>query len=450
MRLITITIYARPNTNDNSYNFSSLNKLNNIPPAYDRDVSSIYQYNSMEINYSITSSSVTSTLILTMNQAMTVTNVLRSGQPIEITDNSNIIFQGTLLSLKYNMLPINENGQGGMVVFITLSQSIYQLTLLPMIFDNNQKNQIDNLLKINTTTILVGKTQLVKTDLLMDYMVSNTDLLKYFIKNISYSGLPNTVYLMATAGQVRDSILRASIDFAHTIFYQQENGQLIIRPLDATIKAPITLNIANNQQLKGIVGILDYEYTDNAASTPAVISNYNILNPNIGIIANAQANYLSYTPNPTYYPRIQQLQSTGWFSGQMSNTQINNNIVQDPSLSQFLDGLQTKPNQYMLSSAQYGAKQNFISSYQALLTGKEMGQALTTYANLECRISLDDKYYPEITADNYMLLGKCVDILNCDMKAGIIATYTRSYSQSGSFVVLNIAPLGSYTGYWVN
>ncbi len=451
MRLLTITIYARPNTTDNTYTFNSLNLLSTILVS-STDVSRVYQFNSMNLNYSILTSTITSILILTMDVPMTQLNVLRSGQPIEITDNGNTIFQGILLTPQYQMLPVHEDGSsGGMLVVFTLAPSIYQLSLLPMLFDPTQKTQIDSLLGIDTSTILVGQVgQQVSTQLLLDYMITNTDFADFFDKTIEYDGLPDNVFLMATAGQSRDSVLRSSIDFTNTVFYQQEDGELIIRPLDATIKAPFIINITNDTQSDGFPGLLEYTYTDNAASTPAIISNYNILSPALGVVSNASANYLSYKPNPVYFTRIQQLQSTGWFSGVLGNTPINNNIVNNPSVQAFLGGLQTQPDQYMISSSQVGAKQNFITAYQALITGKAMGQALTTYSNLECQISLDDQYFPTTTSTNYLLLGKCVDILNCDMKAGIIGAYSRNYSPAGSYINLNIVPLGSITGYWTN
>lgn len=451
IRTITITIYARTNTSDNTYKYNSLNLLNTIP-VDSSDVSNVYRFNSMNINYSILSSSTTSTLILTMNVPMDTTNVLRSGQNIEITDNGNTIFQGTVLSARYTVLPVNENGTGGnMLAILTLAPSIYQLTLLPMIFDTTQKAQVDSLLGINTDVLLVGNTaQQVSSQTLLDYMITNTDFLDFFDKTITYSGLPTNVFLMAKAGQSRDSVLRSSIDFANTVFYQQEDGELIIRQLAASIRAPFAVNIANNIQSDGFPGILEYDYVDNAASTPAIISNYNILNPELGIVANATANYLSYKPNPTYFPRVQQLQSTGWFSGILDHAPINSNITAEPSLQVFLNGLQTQPDQYVISSAQQGAKQNFITAYQALVTGKAMGEALATYSTLECQISLDDVYFPEVTSTNYMLLGKCVDILNCDMKAGLIGAYSRDYSAAGSYINLHLIPLGSCTGYWSN
>ena len=453
MRNITINIYPRTNTGNNYFNFGTL-QSGLIPvgsleyTTTGNDVSNIYAFNSMKINYSLFSSDITSVLTLTMNVPETPSNILRSGQPIIITDNGSTIFEGVVLTPNYNVLKVNKDSRSNVVVTLILAPSILQLTKLPMLFDVEQKNQIDGLLGIDTAIILAANvTQQVGTEDLLNYMVSNTDLQDFFNKAITYSGLPDEIYLMAQAGQVRDSVLRISIDFTNTVFYQQEDGECIIRQLDATIKTPFIIDPTNSTQFDLFPAILEHTYIDGAANTLAVVSNYNILSPGVGISTNANANYLSYAPNPEFYPRVQELQNTGWFSGSIEHTPINNNIVNNPSLAPFLNGLQTTPNQYMVSSDQYGASQNFIAAYQALITAKMMGAALVNYQNLMCTISLDDPY---LTTDTSLILGTCVDIINSDMKAGLIATYSRDYSLAGSFITLNLVPLGSCTGYWVN
>lgn len=75
-----------------------------------------------------------------------------------------------------------------------------------------------------------------------------------------------------------------------------------------------------------------------------------------------------------------------------------------------------------------------------------MGNALTGYASLSGTISLDDKSLAKV--DMQTVLGKIVQINNCDLQSGIIATCSRSYSAQGSYLNFNIAPLGSLTGYW--
>ena len=346
------------------------------------------------------------------------------------------------------MLRISGDSKGNMLVTLTLCPSIYQLTLLPMIFDNTQKTQIDKLLGIDTNTFLIGNaTQQVSTASLLSYMISNTDFSTNFNGTIEAT-LPETVYLMASAGQTRDSILRSSIDFTNSVFYQAENGDWIIRQLDSTIGANFLLNITNDTQSAGLPGILSYSYTDNSPLIPAIFSNYNIIQAGLGIGSNASNVYLSYKPNPLFYPRIKQLQDNGWFSGELGHTPINNNIINNPSTASYLNGLQQSTSQYILSSSQEGAQQNFIAAYQALLTGKEIGKSLTNYSTLECLLSLDDEYLTLNTENPQLLLGYCVDILNCDMTSGIIAAYSRNYSSAGSFISLNIAPLGSITGYW--
>jgi len=448
MRLISITIYARPNTSDKTYSFFSDNTLKLInSTANNTNVNDVYQFISMDLNYSIQSSSITSTLVLSLNQVLDTDNILRSGQPIEITDNGKIVFQGVLLTLKYKLIPPSNNGQGGIYLIATLAPSIYQLTLLPVLFDSTQKQQIDTLLGIDTNTILLGNVaQNINTSTLLAYIQSNTDFNSFFSRSILNLDLPSQVFLMSPAGSSRDNVLRSSIDFTSTVFYQSEDGNWVIRYLDSAVKAPFSINIANDDaNSDNVPAILDYEYNDNATLTPAVINNYNIITAGTGVGANVSSTLLSYKPNPVYFPRIQQLQSTGWFSGQLMHTPINNNIFSNPTTASLLNKIASFPNQYIISSPPSGG--NVVNTaYQTLITAKEMAQSLTGYATLECLISLDDQFLDQNNLQ--IILGTCVDIANCDMKAGIIATYTRSYSLQGSYIHLSICPLGSMVAAW--
>lgn len=447
MRNLQITVFARPNTNDNTFSF-----LSNSATANPGQEDQTYAFISAMLNYSVQGSSVTSTVIFSMNTPLSGTNVIRSGQPIKIMDGADEIFEGQIIP-KYQSLPISDNGRGGLYLIATLIPSIFQLTVTPMVFDSNQAQQINSLLGIDLATILAGNVaQQVATSDLLSYIVTNTDYKNIFQKTISPQNLPASVFLMATAGQSRDMVLRASIDFTNTVLYQQEDGNIIIRQLDSGIKTPFSLDLANansgevnNGEPK--ISILEYSYQDNAVLCPGVVSNYALLPANQSIAADVSVLLVSYKPSATFYPRIQQLQNTGWFVGSIVNSQINQNIVSDPTVAAILQGYQSYPDQYMTSSAQFGAKEDFIAAYQALLTGKQLGQALTGYANLECLISLDDPYLP--TAGMGNILGSCVTIQNCDLGEGLIATYSRSYSAEGSYMSLNIVPLGSITGYWL-
>lgn len=459
MRLINIKVYPRLNTDDNEYTFNSNDNLSYISKRVatnTNDVSDVYQFVSMNLNYSLLSSNILSTLILSMQEPIDKNNSLKSGQPIEIRDNGEIVFQGNILSLLYRVEPINERGQGGMYVLLTLSPSIYQLTLMPMIFNNDQVNQINSLLGIQAISFLQGNvSQKVTSADLLSYMLTNTDYNTYFSGLFNNKDLPSSVYLTATSGQSRDSVLRTSIDFSNCVFYQQENGTWNINQLDSTNKAPFALDLWNdlnntiiNDNKLIIAPMLNYDYIDNAASTPSIISNYAMIPSNLGVSLKPNDLLLSYKPNPQYFPRLQQLQTTGWFTGILSNTQINTNIMSDPTIRETLEGFQSYPDQFMINSNPFGAKEDWVSSYQALLTAKQLARSLTGYASLECNISLDDPNLPGEGMGN--ILGKCVNILNCDLDSGLIATYSRSYSTPGTIISLNIVPLGSCTGYWKN
>lgn len=449
MRSISISIFARAGTKDNHYNFSSLNTLSNL-----KGLDNVYQFYSCDINYSLQTSSVLSQLVLSMSDTVKPSNILRSGQNIEITDNNNIIFQGIILSITYSVSP-STNQSGGSFAFLTLAPSIYQLALLPMIFDNAQRTQIQSLLNIDIASFLVANnTQLVDTQKFINYLATNTDIVNIFNHKITISDLPKQVYIMAQAGQSRDSVLRSSIDYTNTVFYQQENGAPIIRQLTDKIVAPFTLLLnAGDAVVEGYLtgtvypSVLSYEYTDNALTVPSVVNNYAIIPPNTSIASNTPLNnFVSFKPNPKYYPRVEQLQKAGWFSGQLQHSPINQNIISDTSLFAILQNYQVQTDQYMLSLSDKNTLDKKLLAYQTLIAGKTMGQSLVSYSNLECRLSLDDRVFDGVNMQ--FLLGKIVNITNSDMQSGLIATYSRHYSIQGSYISLCLVPIGSITGYW--
>lgn len=462
MRDITITIGKRPNIDtDNTYSFSTGN-------LFDQNVA--YQLLYIQLNYSILSSVVTSTLVLSMNQPMTNqtntidliqtnSNVLRSGQPVEILDNGNIVFQGVILKANYSMPPLDAESQSGMFLEIILAPSIYQFSLSPMIFSEEQAAQMQNLLNINIASLLAGGVaQSVDTDTFLNYITSSMDYSNIFQQTIEADDLGANLYVMASVGDSRDTVLRNSINYYNCVFYQQEDGEIIIRQLDATNACTFNVDVTNgifnttninvgstNNNQVPTLPLLNYDYGDNAYSTPCIVSNYAIVPKNIATAGKIDEFVLSYIPNPQYYPRLQQLQNSGWYVGQTNNTQINQNIVTDPTVRAAFEQASSGPDAYMMTANSNNLTNPFYGAYQDLLTGKELGLALTGYASFSGSISLDDNNLPTTTQN---FLGTIIQINNCDLKAGIIATCTRMYTANGSFLKFNVAPLGSITGFW--
>lgn len=452
MRDISISVYKRPNTDDNEFVFLTNNKLTN--PNQEEQV---YQFLSLQINRSVQTSNLSGSIIFGMNRPLNRKNVIRSGQLIQISDSGNIKFQGVLF-ISYESLPISsQGGSAGMYMIGTLMPNIYYLTLAPMIFNSDQAKQISDMLKVDVPSFLVGNdAQKVKTDDLLNYIVTNTDYSNFFNKKIKNYDLPDSVYLMASADMKKDSVLRASIDFTNCVMYQQEDGTIVIRQLDANVKCPFSLDVSNqafgsfNQgtSSQNSVSMLNFKYNDNSAITPAIVSNYCMVSSEISISNDVESLIVSYTPNKKFYPRIDQLLKSGWFVAQMSNTQLNTNIISDPTLKEVIEGYRSNQDQYINSSNPIGVNQEFYTAYQEMITAKQLGQALTGYASIKCTISLDDPNYPTDNANN--ILGSCVEIQNCDMEKGLIAVTCERYGASGSYIDLNIVPLGSITGYWKN
>jgi hypothetical protein len=453
MRQLTIIIQKRLNVDtDNEYVFQTEYSDSNNDP---------YQLESLVLNYSVISSQVTSTMVLGMNQPVDNSNILRSGQPISIQDNGTVVFEGVLLQPNYTLIPMQGDQPGGMFLFATLAPSIYQLTLSPMVFDNAQAQQINQLTGVNITAVLAANVvQKIATQSLLQYAITNTSYDNVFGRIIRAQDLPDEVFLITSTSESRDIAVRHSIDFSNCVMYQEEIGNIVIRQLDASIECPFDIDLQNNYNLdtttndqtaNPYASLLSFQYQDNAYSTPAAISNYAILDPNLAATQTAVPVLLTYAPTSQYFPQIQNLQKGGWFVGQIGQTQLNTNVVSDPTTAEILAGYFAYPDAYMKASQATGIQDQKLASYQALLTAKQMGMALSGYASLSATISLDDPLIQNISAyDMAHVLGSVIQIQNCDLSAGLVATLSRSYNAMGSYMSFNVMPLGSYTGFWKN
>lgn len=449
MRNIIITIYPLPNTSDITYVFSSESNY----------TEQVYALSSLILNYSILSSAIESELILSMNQTPKSTNQFRSGQLVEIVDNGYVVFQGSILKVMNKLLPVNDGGQGGWYTLLTIVPSIYQLYVSPVIFDKAQAEQINDLTGLNVVAILAAQvTQKINTQLLLDYMISNTFYNIKWNKTIESNNLPNEVFLMSDLGSSRDSVLRSSIDAYNTVLYQQEDGNIIIRQLSTNeaYNAPFNIDLDNksaiastisNAQDVPFIPLLTCDYIDNTSLIPSVVSNYAMLSPNLSSASGSSWNVLSYKPNPVFFPRVSQLAQAGWFVGAIGNTSIGTNIISDPTTSAVFKKYSSSRDQYMIVSKSSNVKDPSTAAYQALLTAKQLGIALMNYYTINALISLDDQYIDQ-ESDMVNIIGKIIQIQNCDMQAGVIANCSRIYNAQGSYLNFSILPLGSITGYW--
>lgn len=454
MRQLSIYIAARAGVpSDNEYSFN-IDVVPQTDPENDlMPLDKVYSLSILQLNYSILTSSATSTMILTMNQPVDDSNILKSGQYVTITDNGQTVFEGVILTCNYQVLPMSETSQGNTILEITLAPSIYQFTIAPVIFDNVQAQQISTITGVSVPAILAGGvTQSVNTGKLLDYMQTNMDY-NYFGKTIEANNLGDNLYLMANVNDPKDTVIRSSIDFFNCVFYQQEDGQILIRQLDYALAAPFEIDVQNEYIIQvedsiPIIPLLTYNYTDNAYSTPAAISNYAILPPEYAVASNATAMVLTYAPNSQFFPRLAQLQAGGWFVGMIGNTQINDNIISNPTTATALKEFVNYPEAFIKSTKASGVKDQFVAAYQALLTAKETGNAIAGYSAFSGTISLDD---PHVPTDFGNIIGKIIQIHNLsNMPNGIIVTASRLYSVQGSYMTFSVAPPGSYSGYWKN
>lgn len=448
MRDISISITSRPTLDDNIFAFDSLNQF-----VQDQPYALLY----CELNYSVLSSNITGILRLAMSRAVSSDTVLKSGQPIVIKDNGYTVFEGILYSPKYFLGQLDEQGPNEFFVEIVLTPSIFQLTKAPMIFDFRQVAQIKQLTGVDVTSILAAQVnQSIDTDSLLQYITSNTDYSNIFGREIQNpdDSLPDSVFLMADVNEPKDSVLRSSLDYLNIVMYQEESGDIVIRQLDDKVKCPFNIDLHNtpvtlsDANQTPIVPMVQYMYSDNACDTPSVTTNYAVLDPGLSVVGQTSELILSYAGNPEFFPRLEQLQKSGWFVGQTGRTQINRNIVSDPTTQAVLNGYEAKKDQYMINVIPDNVAVNeFISSYQALETGKQMALGLMSYAEIDGIISLDD---PNLPNDLSKILGTSIDIMNCELQSGIVTTYTRVYGERQSQMRMTILPLGSITGYYAS
>jgi hypothetical protein len=454
MRKTQLLIYPLDDANDVEYSFNLT--ADDTDDGYINGVSVTKEYKFLlcDLNYSLTSSLTPSLLILGLNQPQTKKNTLRSGQLVEVADNGVIVFQGNIDLVTYEVSP-----ETGPIVILTLVQSIFQLTKIPFIFSSDQIKQIQKLTNLNAQLMLISDyAQKVNTEQFLNLIIDNTFYKNYWEQDkINYQDLSKDTFVLATSGVNRDEVLRSSLKCMNVVIYQNESGKIIIRGLDDKTLSPFNVDITQNSIFNDAlnpkfkagdnVALLGYKYIEHATSVPLFISNYNILSPDISNAEDAKVFILTYAPSEKYFPRVYTLKNKGWWSGIIETTQISSNIIGSAEFQAILNQINTQPDKYMKNINADVKQNNAFSYYQALLTADSLADKLKDYNHFIGKVSLDDKFLPE---DISNLLGSIMNIGNCDMEHGIVATYNRHYGQDGSYLNFTLLPLGSLIGIWNN
>jgi hypothetical protein len=435
MTTLNIKIYKCKNSTDTEFEFTfNRNTLTN---------SNGYSFIACKLNYDINKYYVASTMeLLTENPNV----LIKSGQPIQIQQNGITIFQGIVLTAKYD-LQVNAER-----VSLQLIPSCCQLALTNFVSDSVMADQIQKLTGVNISTILLtGLNQKISTKKLLNVMLTNTVYQTQFNhQSIIANDLPVNLRLITDVGDSKEIVLRKSLSWFNAVTYQKENGEIVIRQLDSKLKCPFSINYTNKATNSYVspnnpcLAILEREYIDNALSF-STLSSYSVLDKNLAVGAKVNNNVLTVIPEYKYFDRIKILQNNGWNINKQMQIPFDSSFLKDPMYTEALQGMQSSPNQYYKASGGSATAKEFYNAYQRQLTQQTISAQMSNYWTLTAKVSIDNDYYLEEVPD---LQGTVINIDNAPVKEGIITAYSKEFSLDGSFIHMVIAPVGTITGFW--
>lgn len=435
MTTLNIKIFKCKNSTDIEFEFTF--NRNNLAS------SNGYSFISCKLNYDINRYYVASTMeLLTENPNV----LIQSGQPIQIQQNGITIFQGIVLTARYDLQGNAER------VLLQLIPSCCQLSLTNFVSDSVMADQIQKLTGVNISTILLtGLNQEISTKKLLDAMLTNTVYQNQFNhQSIIANDLPSNLRLVTGVEDSKEIVLRKSLAWFNVVTYQKENGEIVIRQLDSKLRCPFSINYTNKAINAYIspnnpcLAILEREYVDNALSF-STLSSYSILDKNLAVGAKVNNNVLTVVPEYKYFDRVKTLQDNGWNINKQIQIPVDPSFLKDPMYTDALKGMQSSPNQYYKASGGSATAKEFYNAYQRQLTQQVMSAQMTGYWELKAKVSIDSDYYPEDVPD---LQGTIINIDNAPIKEGIIVAYSKEFSLDGSFLHMVIAPVGTITGFW--
>jgi hypothetical protein len=445
-------------------------------------VDSPYRLISAVFMHSIVQSDLLSKVSFIMTKPNSKEYSFQGGQPVRVWDAGLIIFDGVIVKPMY----FTKNNM--QYCDLILGTYAYQLTKMPLFFTTAQLQQLNEILGINLDSSLAGKVAVsIPLASLTDAIIDNTDYEAYGKNEIIFDGdYEQEIYLMATTGQSRDAVIRQSIDFLNEVFYQQESGEWRIDTLDANNLAPFSIDVTNASATsmteydlapvngaipdngfipatletpKAVPSLIDVVFIDNTYTTPVCATNYGFVEPDVANAAKATSFIVAVTPdlNKPEFKRMNQLVNSSWFIGSYESSQIDDNIVNDPTMAAvFNQGYIVNNPYFKYASNGVDSKGNNVkvsdsfTAYQLLLAYKTMAKFLSSYYQLIATFLLDDPVFSRGKIPLGNLLGTVVPINNCIMEQGIIATTARSYNEDGRATFsINLAPLGSLTGKWI-
>lgn len=371
---------------------------------------------------------------------------IQSGQPIEVQQNGVTIYQGIVLSATSKLNGDND------IIQLQLIPSAGQLSLCNFMFDRTIRDQIQKLTGVDMSLLLItGFNAEVSTQKLLDVMIANTVYQNQFQHNLVIANdLPSELRVVSDITDSKEIVLRKSLQWFNTVAYQQENGKIIIKQLDSRLQCPFSIDYMNQgaslyiADQKPCLAVLDREFDDNALSY-STLSSYSILQANLEEALKANNNKLTVSPNYKYFDRVKVLQENGWIIGKIMQIPLNDSFLKDPAYTEALKGMQSQPTQYFNSTGGSATAKEFYSNYQRMVTQQAMAAQMSGYWILKATVSIDDAFFPDGVGD---IQGTIINIDNAPVKQGIIASYTKEFSATSSFIHMIILPVGTITGFW--
>jgi hypothetical protein len=371
---------------------------------------------------------------------------IQSGQPIEVQQNGVTIYQGIVLSATSKLNGDND------IIHLQLIPSAGQLSLCNFMFDRTIRDQIQKLTGVDMSLLLItGFNAEISTQKLLDVMIANTVYQNQFQHNLVIANdLPMNLRVLSDVVDSKEVVLRKSLQWFNTVAYQQESGKIIIRQLDSRLQCPFSIDYINQgaslyiADQKPCLAVLDREFDDNALSY-STLSSYSILQANLEEALKANNNKLTVSPNYKYFDRVKVLQENGWIIGKIMQIPLNSSFLENPAYTEALKGMQSQPTQYFNSTGGSATAKEFYSNYQRMVTQQAMSAQMSGYWILKATVSIDDAFFPYGVGD---IQGTIINIDNAPVKQGIIASYTKEFSASSSFIHMIILPVGTITGFW--
>lgn len=428
----------------------------------------IYKFLHMQLNYSITQSSNPGFIDIGIDlNTLDPDRLIQSGQEINvyaIADGSTslqLIFAGWIRSIDRTCTI------QGSYMRLNIDNVLGQLTILGSNTNYNSATQQYNTIMLNISANQVNTLNFLNTiatgSLLNDIPYNQqTTLTKSeqwftFINGASVprgaSPLPDTLWALCQVNKPRDDVVREILFPYNRIMWQNPQGEYIIQPLFYDDKADSAWNV----DLFGNGGNwLSWETSDHAGEM------INRIDCQFAAILplNQHGNpkytdnniYVSASPNPTYYPRMNQLISSGLFDTSILTTKaLDSSLITDASLIDSLTQalgypeVQTllKENQVHLSPNDKNA-----NTVPAIYSSNEM--AINNMKAYTATIVYDYNNQTDESGFLDMPLAKIVDFTSQGLlEYDSMLCFSCSLNidaNSGATLLANFTPIGSIVG----